>query len=108
MKDCPANERTVVLRAEIDGTDMVRVAVRDRGIGLSRETPDEIFHPFYTTKRNGLGMGLSISRSIIEAHGGRLWAENNLERGATFYFTLPISFPGDNRIAATSGSQTER
>jgi PAS domain S-box-containing protein len=97
MKDCPANERTVVLRADIDGTDMVRAAVRDRGIGLGRDKLDKIFQPFYTTKRDGLGMGLSISRSIIEAHGGRLWAENNLDRGATFYFTLPVSSVSDHR-----------
>jgi two-component system sensor kinase FixL len=104
MKDCPMEDREVIVHAELDGMNAIRVAISDCGIGLSRETPDEIFHPFYTTKRDGLGMGLSISRSIIEAHGGRLWAENNLERGATFYFTLPISFPSDDRIAATSGS----
>jgi two-component system sensor kinase FixL len=67
--------------------------VRDRGIGLSRDQLDKIFQPFYTTKRDGLGMGLSISRSIVEGHSGRLWAENNADRGATFYFTLPTSTP---------------
>ena len=68
------------------------MAVRDRGVGLSSDELDKIFQPFYTTKSDGLGMGLAISRSIIEAHGGRLWAENNPDRGATFYFTLPTSF----------------
>jgi two-component system sensor kinase FixL len=90
MKDCPANERQVLVRAELDGAGMTKITMRDRGTGLTVDKLDRIFQPFYTTKRDGLGMGLSISRSIIEAHGGRLWAENNLDRGATFYFTLPL------------------
>jgi two-component system sensor kinase FixL len=91
MKDCPAREREVQLRAERDSRNFVKVAVTDHGIGLTGDKLDKIFQPFYTTKREGLGMGLSICRSIIEAHGGRLWALNNADRGATFYFTLPIS-----------------
>ena len=90
MKDCPVNERRVVLQAEEDGARMTRVAVRDRGLGVRNEKLEEIFQPFYTTKRDGLGMGLSISRSIIQDHGGRLWVENNSDRGATFYFTVPM------------------
>ena len=89
MKDCPVNERRVVLQTEQDGARMMKLAVRDRGPGLRGDKLDKIFQPFYTTKRDGLGMGLSISRTIIEAHGGRLWAENNPDRGATFYFTMP-------------------
>lgn len=89
MKDCPANERHVVVRAAPDGAHVLRIAVRDRGAGVSRDALERIFEPFYTTKPGGLGMGLSISRSIVDAHGGRLWAENNTERGATFSFTLP-------------------
>jgi two-component system sensor kinase FixL len=90
MTEVPANEREVQVRAETDGAGMLRVAVGDRGIGLSAEKLDKIFQPFYTTKREGIGMGLSISRSIVEAHGGYLWAENNSDVGATFYFTVPI------------------
>jgi two-component system sensor kinase FixL len=90
MKDCSVNERRVVLQVEQDGARMTKVTVRDRGPGLRGDKLDKIFQPFYTTKRDGLGMGLSISRSIIEVHGGRLWAENNPDRGATFYFTLPV------------------
>jgi PAS domain S-box-containing protein len=67
----------------------VLVGVRDSGPGLAPETLDHIFEAFYTTKPGGLGMGLSICRSIIEAHGGRLWASANLPRGASFQFTLP-------------------
>ena len=89
-KDTPVVEREVVVRAEMNGAGMVEVAVRDHGVGLTSDKLDKVFQPFYTTKRDGLGMGLSISRSIIEAHGGRLWAENNTDRGATFYFTVPV------------------
>jgi two-component system sensor kinase FixL len=90
MKDCPVNERRVMLQAEQDGAGMTKVSVCDRGTGLGADKLDRIFQPFYTTKRDGLGMGLSISRSIIEDHGGHLWAENNPDRGATFCFTVPM------------------
>jgi len=67
----------------------VLVAVRDSGPGLAPATVERLFDAFYTTKPGGLGMGLSICRSIIEAHGGRLWASANLPRGASFQFALP-------------------
>ena len=94
MKECPVREREVQLRAERDSKHYIKVAARDHGIGLTGDKLDKIFQPFYTTKREGLGMGLSICRSIIEAHGGRLWAENNRNEGATFYFTLPVCRTG--------------
>jgi two-component system, LuxR family, sensor kinase FixL len=108
MKDCPVNERRVVLEAKQDDGSAARIAIRDRGIGLSSDKLDKIFQPFYTTKRDGLGMGLSISRSIIEAHGGRLWAENNPDRGATFYCTLPVSDEGRKSVESrvTRGTET--
>ncbi len=65
------------------------VAVRDSGPGLAPESVDRLFESFYTTKLGGLGMGLSICRSIIEAHDGRLWATANTPHGAVFQFTLP-------------------
>jgi PAS domain S-box-containing protein len=67
------------------------ISVSDTGVGLPPEQTDQIFNAFYTTKDNGTGMGLPISRSIIESHGGRLWATSNSGRGATFQFTLPAS-----------------
>jgi PAS domain S-box-containing protein len=80
-------------RAEPDG---VLVAVRDSGLGLSPESLERLFETFYTTKPGGMGVGLSICRSIIEAHGGRLWATANVPRGAIFQFTLPA---GPNRAS---------
>ena len=65
------------------------ISVSDTGVGLPPENANLIFNAFYTTKPLGTGMGLAISRSIIEAHGGRLWATANAERGATFHFTIP-------------------
>jgi PAS domain S-box-containing protein len=75
--------------AEVEGTHLL-IAVRDSGPGLDPKVLDRLFDAFYTTKHHGLGMGLAISRSIIEAHGGRLWAKENAPRGAVFQFTLPI------------------
>ena len=89
MKEYPPKERQVKLSVELHDAGLIQTAVSDRGPGLSSDKLDKIFQPFYTTKGEGLGMGLSICRSIIEAHRGRLWAENNADCGATFYFTLP-------------------
>ena len=69
----------------------VLVSVADSGPGLDLNNMDRLFDAFYTTKPQGLGMGLSISRSIIEAHGGRLWAKANVPKGALIQFTLPIA-----------------
>ena len=81
--------RTLTLRSELQDTGHIRVAVQDSGIGLTEEVKGRLFEPFFTTRSKGMGMGLSISRSIIEAHGGRLWGESNGTGGATFQFTLP-------------------
>lgn len=69
--------------------DMVHIAVRDTGAGLDPQQVDRVFDAFYTTKPEGMGMGLAISRSIVEAHGGRLWTNLNEGPGVTFTFTLP-------------------
>ncbi len=98
LKDCPVAERQVAVQAQLDGARLLRVAVRDRGVGLSGDKLAKIFQPFYTTKHDGLGMGLSICRSIVNAHGGGLWAENNSDRGATFYFTVPLGEEAEKGI----------
>src|SRR5438477_2910184 len=72
-----------------DGSCKALLSVQDAGIGFKPEEMDRLFEAFYTTKPNGMGMGLAISRSIIEAHAGRLWAETNSGPGATFLFSLP-------------------
>jgi two-component system, LuxR family, sensor kinase FixL len=95
MKDCPAEERQVWVRIDSDGAGTVQVSVRDRGTGLTSDKLDRIFEPFFTTKKDGLGMGLSISRSIVEAHRGRLWAENNPDCGVIFYLVLPVISEAD-------------
>jgi PAS domain S-box-containing protein len=82
-------ERELLIRTEQDGSGGVLVAVQDSGPGLNPESLVRLFDAFYTTKPGGMGMGLSICRSIIEAHGGRVWATTNVPQGAAFQFTLP-------------------
>jgi PAS domain S-box-containing protein len=82
--------RELVIRSRQDETQQVLVGVTDCGVGISVQDADRLFHPFFTTKSSGMGMGLSICRSIVEDHGGRLWAAANLPHGATFQFTLPV------------------
>jgi C4-dicarboxylate-specific signal transduction histidine kinase len=82
--------RLLRLESEMDKSGDILVAVRDSGTGFGLEA-DRVFTPFFTTKPNGMGMGLPISRSIIEGHGGRLWTEPNVPRGAAFKFTLSVA-----------------
>jgi len=84
-----ARELTIVSRR--DGRDAVLVEVRDTGPGLEPGHAERLFEPFFTTKAEGLGIGLSISRSIVEAHGGRLWVSPNEPHGAIFRFSLPVA-----------------
>lgn len=81
--------RRLLIATEVaGGEDLAHVSVADTGPGLSPEIVDRLFQPFITTKSQGMGVGLSISRTIVEAHGGRIWAESNADGGATFHFTL--------------------
>src|ERR1700730_11907373 len=81
--------RELVIRSHQDEAHQVLITVKDCGVGISAENADRLFNAFFTTKSDGMGMGLSICRSIIEAHEGRLWASRNIGPGATFHFALP-------------------
>jgi PAS domain S-box-containing protein len=90
MQSVTDRPRELTIRSHRDGAHQVLLTVKDCGVGISSENADRLFSAFFTTKPSGMGMGLSIGRSIIEAHGGRLWAESNLPQGAAFHFTLPL------------------
>jgi C4-dicarboxylate-specific signal transduction histidine kinase len=89
IKGLRGGPRDLLVRAEKDPSGSVLLTVSDTGGGLDSDKTELIFNPLYTTKPEGIGMGLAISRSIIEAHGGRLWASSNAAQGAKFQFTLP-------------------
>lgn len=92
LSETAARDHCVTVRVRLcDGAQMIEIGVSDNGDGVPADHLTRVFDPFFTTKPNGLGMGLPISRTIIEAHGGRLWAENNQGGGATFRFTLPTA-----------------
>ena len=89
--DESSDSRELLIRTSRKDNDTIMVEVKDSGCGIPAENMKKLFAHFFTSKLDGLGMGLSISRSIVEAHGGRLEAENNPDRGATFCFTIPVN-----------------
>jgi signal transduction histidine kinase len=94
MNEVPEASRKIWVRAqpsEHNGSPAVLISVQDSGRGLKQADADRLFETFYTTKSHGLGMGLAISRSIVEAHGGRLWLASTAGPGATFQFVLPAT-----------------
>ena len=91
MNKAKPDLRKLVIKTEKQEDRGVKVSVRDFGAGIDEAHRDKLFEPFYTTKPGGMGMGLAISERIIHAHGGSIWAENNPDGGATFYFTLPTA-----------------
>jgi C4-dicarboxylate-specific signal transduction histidine kinase len=88
MKDVEGT-RELAIKSHRTGNDQLMVCVSDSGVGLPAQQADQIFHAFFTTKPHGIGMGLAICRSIVETHGGRLWAADNSPRGASFHLVLP-------------------
>ncbi len=91
MQSIADRPRELTIRSRQDETQQVLVSVTDCGVGISAEDADRLFDAFFTTKSSGMGMGLSICRSIVEAHEGRLWAATNMPHGATFQLTLPVN-----------------
>jgi PAS domain S-box-containing protein len=89
MNGAPPEQRELLIRLYQESNGELVVAIRDSGTGVRTEDAERLFEPFFTTKAAGMGMGLAICRSIIESHGGRAWATNNTDHGATFHFTLP-------------------
>ena len=83
--------RTVIWRTEKNGSASAIISISDTGPGIPPEKLNEIFDPFFTTKKQGMGIGLSIARTIVQAHKGRIWAENQRGGGAVFRLTLPLA-----------------
>jgi len=84
--------RELAIKSQKAENGQLLISISDTGVGLPRQQVDQIFNAFFSTKPQGTGMGLRISRSIVESHGGRLWATDNSHRGASFYITLPTRF----------------
>src|SRR5262249_39970991 len=95
-------ERVLCLRSEIQDSGSVMVSVADTGKGVEPSAVDRIFNPLFTTKAHGMGMGLSICRSIIEAHGGQLWVARNTPQGAVFQFVLPADTAASTAVSASA------
>ena len=108
MSEISDGPRELLISTQQGESDGVVVAVQDSGPGLSAESADRLFESFYTTKPGGLGIGLSICRSIIEAHHGRLWASESTPRGAIFQFTLLAqSYAGTNLFGGSKKNSEE-
>ena len=95
MAGLARNRCQITIRTALAGGDSVRVSVVDSGPGIAAEKLEQVFDPFYTTKSHGMGLGLTVCRTIITAHAGKLWATSDPRRGATFHFSLPVSGKGN-------------
>ncbi len=102
MREVPATERRMSVSVVRTDTGKVRCAVRDRGLGIAHENLQKVFDPFWTTKPQGLGMGLSVCRSIVEAHNGKIWVESSAGAGTTFFFEVPAAKDGTIARAVTA------
>ena len=96
MEEINVSQRQLHIQTSISRQKEIEVCIHDSGPGLSGEMLKQVFEPFHTTKVDGMGMGLTICQTIIEAHHGRLWATLNEHGGTTFCFTLPVVIEGEN------------
>jgi len=101
MTSVDNRRRQLTISTKLIG-DQVQIAIKDSGPGLDKETEARIFDAFFTKKENGMGIGLSISRSIVEQLGGKLWAESQTDPGARFLFTLPALREGERKAVSLS------
>lgn len=99
MAGAPRDDRQLTIRTGLAGDGSVRISVCDGGAGIAPGKLEQVFDAFYSTKPHGMGLGLPVCRTIVTAHGGKLWATNNPERGATFHFTLPVNGKGQGEVA---------
>ena len=95
-------DRRITICTTLTADNFVRVSVADHGAGIAQEALEQVFEPFYTTKSHGMGLGLAVCRTILTAHGGKLWATNNPGRGAAFHFELPVNSPLDSPLDSRS------
>jgi signal transduction histidine kinase len=100
MSGVEGRPRELIISTRPADVEKAQVSVKDSGVGLDAQEKERIFEAFYTNKNEGMGMGLSISRSIVENHGGRLWAEPNDGPGATFFFTVPLQTAPAQNVTA--------
>jgi C4-dicarboxylate-specific signal transduction histidine kinase len=107
MADVPVRRRVLVVRTQKHGRDALLVRIRDSGKGLEPQHRRRAFEGFFTTKADGLGIGLAVSRMIIEARGGRLWASANEDAGETFQFTLPVARSVADTTSRVNGGAAE-
>ena len=103
MTNCDTPTRRVLIRTGIESGSAMIVSVTDQGRRIPEEKMEQIFEPFFTTKEEGMGLGLSVCRTIITAHRGKLWATNNTDRGATFHFSLPIGKSDGEAVITNNG-----
>jgi PAS domain S-box-containing protein len=103
MADCHASQRRLVIRTGIEnGSRTLMVSIIDQGCGIPEENVEQLFEPFFSTKEKGMGLGLSVCRTITAAHRGRLWVTNNADRGATFHLSLPTTAPNGEVVIGSS------